>query len=30
MAAKDPVGAAEAAGLDVEQLTRNALRFLGY
>ena len=30
MAAKDPVGAAEAAGLDVEHLTRNALRFLGY
>ena len=30
MAAKDPVGAATAAGLDVEQLTRNALTFLGY
>lgn len=30
MAAKDPVGAAEAAGLDIEALTRNALRFLGY
>ena len=30
MAAVDPVGAAEAAGLDIGQLTRNALRFLGY
>ena len=30
MAAKDPVGAAEVAGLDIEALTRNALRFLGY
>ncbi len=30
MAAKDPVSAAEAARLDIEELTRNALRFLGY
>ena len=30
MAAKDPVRAAREAGLNIEELTRNALKFLGY